>query len=124
MSAGKILIVEDDEDLLSIVSARLRAKGYDVEMAADGAAALESFDREPPDLVLLDFRLPDIDGLSVLRILRAREPAVRVVMMTGALSLDLAELVLAEGACDLVGKPIDFGRLERAIEKVLKPALA
>lgn len=124
MSLGRILIVDDDEELLALLGAQLREKGYEVVAAVNGARALEAFGRKTLDVVLLDYRLPDIDGMSLLRILRTREPGVRVVMMSGVLSLDLAEVVIDAGACDLVGKPVDFGRLERAIRKTLLPAMA
>ena len=69
----RVLIVDDDPDIQRLVSYNLSQAGFDVTSAGSGRKALESIQREPPDLVVLDLMLPDIDGIEVCRTLRQRD---------------------------------------------------
>ena len=71
----RVLIVEDDPQLLRALAINLRARHYDVDTAPDGATALAAANRRPPDLVILDLGLPDMDGIQVIRGLRGWYPA-------------------------------------------------
>src|SRR5690625_6966763 len=70
-SRGKILVVDDSRDNLEVLSSRLRFRGYEVETALSGAAALELVTASPPDLILLDIMMPDLDGYEVTRRIKA-----------------------------------------------------
>lgn len=81
---GPILVVEDDPTIRSTVCQILDEEGYSVEAASDGAAALEAVDRERPSLVILDMRMPVLDGWGFAAALRAKSIAVPIVVMTAA----------------------------------------
>src|SRR5512137_1301911 len=81
MAGGKVLVVEDDGTLLEVLQYNLKQQGYDVLMAADGAAGLEAARSGKPDLVILDVMLPKMDGYEVCRVLR-RETTVPIMMLT------------------------------------------
>jgi len=112
---GRILIVDDEEPVLDVLSEYFAGQGYAVQTAASGAAALAAVGRERPDLVLLDVRMPDMDGVEVLRRLRAVDGDLAVIMVTANEDLGLARETLKIGAFDYVAKPFDFRYLDRAV---------
>ena len=119
-----ILVVDDDPHIRSAVSRGLRFEGYDVQVAADGAQALESARVEPPDLVVLDVMLPGMDGLEVCRRLR-RGLASPILMLTARDAVPDRIAGLDSGADDYLVKPFDFDELLariRALLRRLQPA--
>jgi two-component system, OmpR family, response regulator len=119
MSGKSILFVEDDRDIRTLLADFLVREGFGVEVAEDGAAADRALARMQPDLVILDIMLPDEDGLSVCRRLRARS-AVPIIMLT-AKSDDIDRIVGLElGADDYVGKPFNPRELLARIRAVLR----
>jgi DNA-binding response OmpR family regulator len=122
----KILVVEDDPDLVELLSFNLRASGFAVGTAMDGVDALKKARSTIPDLILLDLMLPELDGLAVCEILR-REPAtagIPIVIVT-ALSSQFTRLAGMEaGANDFITKPFRLKQLiSRVQELVSRPAL-
>lgn len=115
-----VLAVDDDPSILRTLSINLRARGYDVETARDGRSALQVVDERMPDAVILDLGLPDLDGVTVLRRLRAFTQVPVVVLSARHESDDKVE-ALDEGADDYVTKPFDteelFARLRAAIRR-------
>jgi DNA-binding response OmpR family regulator len=120
----RLLIVEDDIQVVGPLSRALNTQGYAVAHVADGNSALEKIKIDPPDLVLLDVTLPDIDGFKVCEEIRRRGIDFPILMMTGC--VDSFEVVhgLDSGADDYLVKPFDlnelFARL-RAISRRAKP---
>ncbi|MGH7543611.1 MAG: response regulator, partial [Gemmatimonadota bacterium] len=112
---GRILIVDDEEPVLDILSEYFAGQGYAVRTAASGAEAIAAVGRERPDLVLLDVRMPDMDGVEVLRRLRAADGDLAVIMVTANEDLGLARETLKIGAFDYVAKPFDFRYLDRTV---------
>jgi DNA-binding response OmpR family regulator len=112
---GRLLIVDDEEAVLDVLRDYFERQGHRVETVTSGAAALAALDRTTPDLVLLDIRMPGIDGLEVLRKMRARASSVPIVMVTANEDLALARLTLKLGAFDYVSKPFDFAYLDRVV---------
>ena len=104
-----ILLVEDAQDLAQVIQRDLRAEGYDVLHAADGLTALELHAKHEPDLVILDWMLPKLDGLEVLRRIR-RDSSVLVLMLTARTEETDRVVGLELGADDYLTKP--FGRRE------------
>ncbi|MFL7793524.1 MAG: response regulator transcription factor [Anaerolineae bacterium] len=104
-----ILLVEDAQDLAQVILRDLRAEGYDVLHAADGLTALELHTKHEPDLVILDWMLPKLDGLEVLRRIR-RNSSVLVLMLTARTEETDRVVGLELGADDYLTKP--FGRRE------------
>ena len=115
----RVLIVEDDETTANIVRSYLVHEGYSVEIVTDGLAALRAVGREPPDLVLLDVMLPELDGINVCRELR-RAGDVAIIMVT-ARTTEADKLEgLAAGADDYVAKPFSPRELVARVKSVLR----
>ena len=117
--AARVLIVEDEPALLRALRINLRARGYDVATAAAGAEGLAAARRHPPDLVLLDLGLPDIDGGEVIRQLRGWSRAPVIVLSGRAGSGDKIG-ALDAGADDYVTKPFDMEELLARLRAALR----
>jgi DNA-binding response OmpR family regulator len=117
-----VLIVEDDESIAEVVQDALRGQGYEVRWAPDGAAATDEMELQPPDLVLLDAGLPDVDGFSLCRWIREQQPALPVIIVT-ARDADIDVVVgLDAGADDYVTKPFSTSVLLARIRANLRTA--
>jgi DNA-binding response OmpR family regulator len=120
-ASGLILVVDDDPTVSDVVARYLRREGYQVALAADGLAALESAATQPPDLVVLDIMLPGLDGLAVCRTLR-ESSEVPVILLT-ALGAEIDRIMgLEVGADDYVTKPFSPRELVLRIASVLRRA--
>ena len=113
--AGRMLIVDDEAPVREVLSDYFVERRFVVMTAADGQEALAAFGRERPDVVLLDVRMPGLDGLAVLKRLREVDPGVAVIMVTANEDLTVARETLAIGAFDYVAKPFDFEHLDRTV---------
>jgi DNA-binding response OmpR family regulator len=116
----RILIVDDEENIRRVTRLTLQAAGYEVGEAADGERGLEIFgDGSSWDAVLLDQRMPGMDGLGTLRLINERDPNARVIMATAYASIDLAVDAMKLGANDFVRKPMTPEILRNAVTAVL-----
>ena len=114
-----ILIVEDDDTVREALSAGLESEGYEVILSDNGLDGLKQAKEEGPDLILLDFMLPEMDGLSVCRALR-RDSDVPIIMLT-ARGTEMDKIVgLETGADDYVVKPFSLGELLARIRSLLR----
>lgn len=122
MEQRPILVVEDDDDLRETLAYNLRVEGYETLLAADGVAALELARRQPVALVILDVMLPRLDGLSVLRQLRARPEtaALPVLMLTARAEESDIVVGLELGADDYVTKPFSWNELRARLRALLR----
>jgi response regulator RpfG family c-di-GMP phosphodiesterase len=119
----KILTVDDDEFVREILAAYLEDSGYDVIQADNGRTGLEIFRQEAPDLVMLDLRMPEMDGLEVLGKITEESPDTPVILVSGMGTIGDAIKALKLGAWDYIAKPIhDMGVLEHAVDKALERA--
>ena len=119
--AIRVLVVEDEQSFVDALTVGLRREGFEVEVATDGVAALEAFDRSPPDIVLLDLMLPRLSGLDVCREIRTRSQ-VPVIMVT-AKGTEVDTVVGLEiGADDYVTKPYRLRELVARMRAVLRRA--
>lgn len=116
MRAPALLIVDDDKDLLTVLKSRFEAKGYRVLTARDGDAALDLFRDRRPEVVLMDVRMPRLDGVAILREMTEVDPDANIVIMSGAVSPSQAKLVLDSGAREFIPKPLDLEALDAAVE--------
>lgn len=114
-----VLVVDDDPAILRTLSINLRARDYDVETAADGRSALQIVDERMPDVVILDLGLPDLDGVEVLKRLRAYTQVPVVVLSARHESDDKVE-ALDEGADDYVTKPFDMEELLARVRAAIR----
>jgi two-component system cell cycle response regulator len=118
----RILVVDDHEDNIELLRARLEARGYEVEGASDGQAALDAVKRVCPDLILLDVMMPKMDGIEVVRRLKANSdlPFIPVIMQTALDSTEYKVEGLDAGADDYITKPINFAELEARVNSLLR----
>ncbi len=115
----KILVVDDEPEIVKVVKAYLEKAGYQVVIARDGAQALSVFQREKPDLIILDLNLPGIDGLDVCRTIR-RESDVPVLMLTARVEEADRLIGLELGADDYVVKPFSPREVVARVRTILR----
>jgi DNA-binding response OmpR family regulator len=115
----KILIVEDDEMQLKILSVTLVEEGYDLFTTADGPQGISIYKNQQPDLVLLDIGLPSMSGIEVLREIKKINNKAKVIVVTGYGSVESAVAAIRFGAWDYVQKPFDVRMLLKKIESAL-----
>lgn len=119
---GRILVVDDHEDNVELLRARLEAWGYTVDTATDGQEALERVDAMPPDLILLDVMMPSIDGNEVARRIKQNPmlPFIPIIMQTALDSTESKVEGLEAGADDYITKPIEFAELKARVRSMLR----
>ena len=117
----KVMIVEDDLALSDVIAFTVRRAGFDVVAVYDGASALETWEQETPDVVLLDLNLPKLDGLSVCRALRAQGDTP-IVILTVRADDETVVTALESGADDYVVKPFSPTQLVARLRAVLRRA--
>jgi two-component system, NtrC family, response regulator PilR len=116
MSAGLILVVDDDEAIQTFVSMSLENEGYTVTVASDGLAALQSTDLQQPALILLDMRMPKMDGPTFISAYQNRPgPHAPIIIMTAARNTD--DAAIASGIIDVLAKPFDLEQLLDLIQQ-------
>jgi two-component system nitrogen regulation response regulator NtrX len=118
MSAS-ILIVDDEEPILTSLSDILRDEGYDVAVAKNGTEALRAYTMDPPDLMLLDIWMPEMDGMETLRRVRELAPTAQVMMMSGHGSIETAVKAIKLGAYDYIEKPLSLENVTLRVKHAL-----
>jgi DNA-binding response OmpR family regulator len=116
----KILLVDDDKSIRVTLSEALSAAGYDVATAVDGEHALEKFPSDVYDLVLLDMKMPGVQGMEVLRQVKAMKSGQPVVMMTGFGTVETAVEALKLGAIDYIQKPFSPDEIRSIVRRVIE----
>ena len=116
----KILVIDDEPTLRESLQIALSGSGYGVKAARTGEEGLELFDKENPDLVLLDHWLPGINGDQVLQKMKEVNPEIPVIIMTAQGSVELAVQSMKMGAFDFLVKPFELDQVERLVQKGLE----
>jgi DNA-binding NtrC family response regulator len=116
---SRILVVDDEDALRMVLSSELSSSGYDVTTASDGDEAITVIQNKKFDLILLDIKMPKVDGFEVLKFAKKNFPQVKVIMLTGFADLKNAIESKKHGAEDFVSKPYDLVDLLTTIERVL-----
>jgi len=111
MEPVNVLLVDDEQGFLEAMSKRLARRGLVVRVAPGGAKALEMLDQQESDVVILDQKMPEMDGLQTLVQIKARHPRVKVIMLTGHATVDSAVSGMALGAFEYLVKPCDLETL-------------
>lgn len=119
--AGKnrILVVDDEDALRTVLSSELEGEGYQVASASDGEEAIKILNTQSFDLILLDIKMPNVDGFEVLKYVKQHQPKTKVIMLTGFADLKNAIESKKLGAEDFVSKPYDLVDLLTTVERVL-----
>jgi two-component system NtrC family response regulator len=115
-----VLVIDDDNNMRWVIRRALTQAGYNVAMAASGEEGLELLAQEPIDLVLLDLKMPGLDGLGVLRRFRQGSADVPVILLTAYASVQTAVEAMKLGATDYLSKPFDVEALKLAVERALR----
>jgi len=121
-ATARILVVDDEKLIRWSVGERLQRDGYEVIAAESGEQALEMVAASAPDVMLLDVRLPGIDGLATLQRALALHPDVSVLMMSAHSTVDIAVEAMKHGAVDFLVKPFPFQSLDAAVQRALAAA--
>lgn len=119
---ARVLVIDDDEDLRTLVKAMLNRVGHHVEEASDGAEGLRAFGRNEPDVVLTDISMPGIDGHEVITALKAANRKVPVIAISGGSAIPKDDLLLKAaqlGATEIIMKPFEFEQLVGAVSRAL-----
>ena len=117
---AKILLIDDEQAILKTLNLFLSDKGHDVYIAQTGNEGLALFYQENPDLVVLDIRLPDSDGLDILRQMQEEETLSKVIMITAFQDMETAIQAMKTGAYDYIRKPLDIDEIETSIDRALQ----
>ncbi len=120
MNKGKILVVDDEDIVRTSCNRALTPEGYEVKMARNGLDGLKMASEEHFDLVLTDLKMPDMDGIEVLRKIKEQWPGVEVIIITGYQTVDTAVKAIKLGAFDYIEKPFTPDALVAAVTKALE----
>ena len=122
MTRRSILIVDDDASVREALRRVFRAREWDIAMAEDAVSCIEQYERDRPDVVLLDHGLPGLSGLQLLAVLRERDPEATVLMLTGHAEIPIAVEAMRLGAENFLTKPVDPTHLDAAIARAFETA--
>jgi DNA-binding NtrC family response regulator len=120
MSEGtgpRVLLVDDEEKFLEVLSQRLGTRGIDAETSTSGEEAIVKIKNKNYDAIVLDVMMPGIGGIETLKRIRKENPDVQIIMLTGRGSVDKAVEAMKEGAIDFLEKPADINTLLDKISK-------
>jgi DNA-binding response OmpR family regulator len=117
---AKVLVIDDEPGIRDLLDTLLRRKGYQVIVAESGQKGLESFRREHPDVLVLDLKMPEMDGFTVLQQVRSLDPIIPVIILTGAGTAETEQRVRAMGVTEYVEKEFSLHLLGDALNRLLK----
>ncbi|NLI80703.1 MAG: response regulator [Deltaproteobacteria bacterium] len=120
MEAFRVLVVDDEPDFLETILKRLKRRKIDATGVDSGKAALELLEREPFDVVILDVRMPGMDGIETLKEMKKRRPLMEVIMLTGHASVEAGMQGMQLGAFDFVMKPAEMDDLLERIRQAFE----
>ncbi len=116
----QLFIVDDDETIRDSLSGALSGAGTEVRVAEHAERALTMIQESSPDVVISDVRMPGLDGLALLKLLKERAPSVDVILMTAYDDMPTVVAAMREGACDFLVKPLDLHDLRRVLSRVFE----
>ncbi|HUL43550.1 MAG TPA: response regulator [Bacteroidota bacterium] len=118
----RILYVDDEQNLRQLIKEQLMGEGYNVDTADDGDTASEKLKSEKYDLVLLDIRMPRMNGIEVLKFIKSKKLSCRIIMLTAVDDLAIAMEAVKQGANDYLTKPYELETLLKSIRRVMNVA--
>ena len=121
MTTARVLLVDDEVEFLEPMAARLARRGFECTSASSGAQALAALDRAAFDCAIVDVRMPDIDGLELLRRVRRTWPKMSVILLTGHASIELGVQGMELGAFEYLLKPVEIDELVDTVLRATRP---
>ena len=116
----RILIVDDEDNVRRMLTTAFSLQGHETHCASNGEEALQRFADAPPDVVLMDIRMPEMNGIDALKVMRTQQPRIPVILMTAYAEVETAVEALRSGAFDYVIKPFDLDELNLLIQRALQ----
>lgn len=113
----KVLLVDDEENFINTLAERMRTRGMDVSTTTSPKEALKMIEKESFDAVVLDLLMPEMNGLETLNIMKAKNPDLQVILLTGHATVEKGIEAMKSGAMDLIEKPADLKTLTEKIHK-------
>ncbi len=113
----KVLLVDDEKDFLDVLGERMKIRGMDVSTAASAKDALKITEKQSFDAIVLDLMMPEMDGLELLQTIKAKNPELQVILLTGHGSIEKGVEAMRLGAMDFIEKPADLESLTEKIKK-------
>jgi two-component system, OmpR family, response regulator len=123
MRMARILLVDDEIAFTSNMSRLLSRRGYDVTAVNDGESAIKTIESEEYDVVILDLRMPGMDGMATLKLMKIKRPLLEVIILTGHGSVDSGIQGMHLGAFDYATKPIQIAELQEKINEAFERKL-
>ena len=120
MDEYRLLIVDDEEELVTTIAERLQIRGIQVQTATDGETALKMIEADPPQVVVLDVMMPGMGGIEVLERMKAQNLNIPVILLTGYGSTEQGMEGMKLGAFDYLMKPCDLNNLITKIQEAVK----
>jgi two-component system response regulator (stage 0 sporulation protein F) len=119
---AKILIVDDQKGVRRLLEELFRQEGWEVRSAADGLEALKLVDKVLPDLILMDVKMPNMNGLEATQEIMLRQPGISIIMMTAYGEIEVVRQALEAGVKRCISKPFDIKDLRDMVDKVMAEA--
>ena len=116
MEKARILLVDDESDVTRILSKRLGRRGFECQAAANGQEAVDAMEQYAYGVIIMDVKMPVMDGMSALQIIHSRWPKTQVILLSGHADMQLAVQAMSEGAFGYLMKPVDIEELLFKIE--------
>jgi len=113
----KVLLVDDEEDFLEAMSERMRARDMEVTTASSAKEAFEKMENDMFDAIILDFQMPEMDGLEALKTIKAKRPESQIILLTGHATVEKGVEAMKVGAADFLEKPADLEVLTQKIKQ-------
>src|SRR4051812_14534440 len=117
---AQLLVIEDELVLAKNIARYFERQGHVASVAHDGRLGVDMAQESPPDVVIVDFQLPNLNGLEVIRELRRLDDEMRIVMITGHGSIHLAVEAMKAGSMDLLTKPLSLASLDEVVQRAIK----
>jgi len=119
----KLLVVDDEEEICDFLKCFFEERRYEVQTAYSGEQALEQIAKQEPDLCLLDIKMPGLDGIQVLKTIKAKFPKVKVIMVTAIETTEKIEEAVRLGADNYITKPLSLEYLEKDVSQKISSIL-
>jgi DNA-binding NtrC family response regulator len=113
----KVLLIDDEKDFIEALSERMESRGMKVSSTVSPKEGLEIADKENFDAIILDLKMPEMNGLEVLKIIKEKNPDLQIILLTGHATVEKGIEAMKLGAMDLLEKPVDIATLTEKIKK-------